>query len=56
MRFGTILLSVALKIAKPLFGSVLTYPPENYPNPSISHMIKNFEKLHANHNTVAHNA
>ena len=56
MRFGTILLSIALKIAKPLFGSVLTYPPEKFPNPSISYMIKNFEKLYVNHNTIAHNA
>lgn len=42
---GTIALSIALKIAKPLFKSVLTYSPEEFPDPSIKSMIKNFRKL-----------
>lgn len=42
---GTIVLSLVLKVAKPLFTSVLTYPPEEFPVASVASMIKNFHKL-----------
>jgi len=42
---GISLLAVILKILKPLFKLVLTYPPEEFPDPSILHIIKNFEKI-----------
>lgn len=42
---GTILLSIVLKAVKSLFPLLLTYPPKKYPDPSITWMIKNFEKL-----------
>jgi len=42
---GTIILACALRIAKPLFRKVLTYPPEDFPDPNIKHIISNFEKL-----------
>ena len=44
---GTIALSVALKVAKPLFKGAFTLSPEEYPDPSIKNMIKNFCKLPA---------
>lgn len=43
--FGTIALALALKIAKRLFKIFLTYPPEEFPDPSVIHIINNFEKL-----------
>ena len=42
---GMIVLSLALKAAKPLFGRVLTYSPGEFPAPSITCMIRNFRKL-----------
>ena len=42
---GMIILSILLKIFKSLFPLMLTYPIEKYPNPNITCMIKNFEKL-----------
>ena len=41
----TIILACVLRIAKPLFRKVLTYPPEDFPDPDIKHIISNFEKL-----------
>ena len=42
---GNILLAILLKIGKSLFPVFLTYPPEEFPDVDILHMIKNFEKL-----------
>lgn len=42
---GTIVLAFALKIAKRLFRIFLTYPPEEFPDPGVKHIISNFEKL-----------
>ena len=42
---GTILLAFILKITKPLFVTAFTLLPEEFPNPSILHIIKNFKKI-----------
>lgn len=43
--FGTMVLAILLKIGKSLFPIFLTYPPEEFPDVNIIHMIKNFEKI-----------
>jgi GNAT superfamily N-acetyltransferase len=42
---GTIIFSIFVKITKPLFSKLFTLSPDEFPDISISHMIKNFEKL-----------
>ncbi len=44
-KIGTIFLSIFLKIIKPIFATLFTLPPEEFPDPSILHIIKNFEKI-----------
>lgn len=51
---GTITLALVLKVTKPLFRRVLTYPPEEFPNVSVIHMIKNFEKLPKDKRSLLH--
>ncbi len=52
---GTAILACILKFTKPLFKNVLTLSPEEFPNPSITYMIKNFEKLRRNIQNNEHN-
>lgn len=42
---GTIIFAVFIKIAKSFFPKLFTLSPDEFPDISISHMIKNFEKL-----------
>lgn len=42
---GTVILSLALRIIKGLFGRFSTYPLEEFPKPDIKYMIRNFEKV-----------
>ena len=43
---GMVFLALFLKIFKSaLFKNALTYPPEEFPNPSIRYILKNFEKI-----------
>lgn len=42
---GSIILSIMLKIVKPLFGSIFTLPPKEFPDPDLCYIMKNFEKL-----------
>lgn len=42
---GMAVLAIVLKVTKPLFTKVLTYPPDEFPDPSISSMLRNFRKL-----------
>ena len=42
---GTIVLACILRIIKPFFSNILTLTPEEFPNPNIIYMIKNFKKL-----------
>lgn len=42
---GAAILASVLKFTKPFFRGVLTLSPEEFPNPSVTYMIKNFEKL-----------
>lgn len=45
-KIGTIILILSMKILKnPLFKKVLTYTPEEFPDPDITHSIKNFKKI-----------
>lgn len=51
---GTIILASILKITKPLFRRILTYPPEVHPNVSVICMIKNFKKLPKDERSFLH--
>jgi len=51
---GTITLALVLKVTKPLFRRVLTYPPKEFPNVSVICMIKNFEKLPKDKRSLLH--
>jgi len=42
---GMSVLALVLKFTKPFFRGVLTLSPEEFPDPSVTYMIKNFEKL-----------
>ena len=42
---GTIVFSIFIKITKPLFPKLFTLSPDEFPDISILHMIRNFEKL-----------
>lgn len=42
---GMTILACVLKITKPLFRRVLTLSPDEFPDPNLIYMIKNFEKL-----------
>ena len=44
-KVGIAILAVSLKLLKrTFFRFLLTYPPEEFPDPDISYAIKNFEK------------
>jgi len=45
-KIGIAILAISLKISKSsLFKWILTYPPEEFPDPRIIYIIKNFEKI-----------
>lgn len=45
-KIGTIILILSMKILKnSLFKKVLTYTPEEFPDPDITYSIKNFKKI-----------
>lgn len=45
-RIGSVILVVFLKMTKSsLFKKLLTYPPEEFPDPDVMYAIKNFEKI-----------
>jgi ribosomal protein S18 acetylase RimI-like enzyme len=47
-KTGTITLILSMKILKnSLFKKVLTYSPEEFPDPNITHCIKNFKKINS---------
>jgi len=45
-KLGSVLLAASLKITRSfLFTRLLAYNPNNYPNPDMKSIIKNFEKV-----------
>ena len=47
-KLGTIILIISIKILKKiLFKKVLTYSPDEFPDPDIGYSIKNFKKINS---------
>lgn len=44
-KFGTMILALILKIGKSFFRNAFTLSPEEYPDPDIMYMIRNFQKI-----------
>jgi len=42
---GTIILAFVLKVGKSLFKSIFTLSPDEFPDPDIMYMIRNFQKI-----------
>jgi len=44
-KIGISILAITLRIVKPFYGQLFTYPTEQHPNVAVMYMIKNFEKI-----------